>query len=122
MNNENITITLNLDEILLKVADDVITEILTLIGEGKNVHNQSLTPKKNGETPTFYDQGIMLGSIEARIVEGGVEIFVNESFRTKVMDYLKLRHDDWAILEESDFIIDFIDKRLQAYLDEKFPD
>ena len=121
-NEQEIVIKINLDEILTKVANDVITEILTLIGEGKNVHNQSLHPKKNGETPTFYDTGLMLNSIETRLVDGGVEIFVSNESRSQIMDYLNLRHEDWAILEESEYIINYADQRLQYYLDLKFPD
>lgn len=121
-NEQEIVIKLNLDEILTKVANDVITEILTLIGEGKNVANQSLHPKKNGETPVFFDTGLMLNSIETRLVDGGVEIFVSNEGRSQIMDYLNLRHDDWMILEESEYIINYADQRLQYYLDEKFPD
>lgn len=121
-NEQEIIIKINLDDILLKVANDVIEHILQLIDSGKNVYNESLHPKVNGQTPTFRVTHLMLNSIKPRLVDGGVEIFVDEGFRSQVMDYLKDMHDDWSILEESDYIINFIDQRLQHYLDLQFPD
>ena len=121
MSEQEIVIKINLDEILTKIADDVITEILTLIGDGKNSENKSLHPKKNGESPNFYNTGLMLNSIQTRIVDGGIEIFVSNEGRSQIMDFLNLRHSDWKILEESDYLTKFMDKRLQYYLDDMFP-
>lgn len=115
-------IVINLDEILGKVSTDVINEIRRLIDSGKNANNEDLTPKRNGEPPTFYDTGLMLNSIKYKLTDYGVEIFVDNGGRSLIMDYLNERHDDWQILVETDYITEFVDKRLQYYLDEQFPD
>ena len=119
---EEIIIKIDLDDILSKIATDVINEIRRLIDSGKNVGDESLTPKRNGEPPTFYDTGLMLNSITYKFIGGGIEIFVANEGRSLIMDYLNQRHDDWKILDETEYIIDFVDRRLQYYLDEQFPD
>lgn len=121
-NEQEIVITINLDEILGKVSTDVINEIKRLIDSGKNANNESLTPKRDGNPPTFYDTGLMLNSIKYKLTDYGVEIFVDNGGRSLIMDYLNERHDDWQILVETDYITEFIEQRLQYYLDEMFPD
>lgn len=120
--NEDIIIRIEIDEILSKIGQDVIDEIRRLINSGKNIDNEDLEPKSNDEIPTFYDTGTMLNSLLFIQTGPGFEIIISDDGRALISEYLKSHNSSWNILDNSDYIINFIDDRLQAYLDEMFND
>lgn len=114
-----VTIEIDLDEIIIKVVEDTINEIKRLISTGKNIHNNSLKPKKNGEVPTFYDTGRLLNSISYEFTNNGIEIYISDEGRVDILDYIQQKVS-WVILDDSDYIEKYMDKRLQYYLDSKY--
>ena len=116
----SLDINLDLDDILSKVSIDIINEIKRLIDSGKNVNNENLAPKVNGSTPTFHNTGLMLDSISYEITNEGINIFIDNSSRAKISEYLKQHDSTWNIIDTTKYIMEFADSRLQFYLDNEF--
>lgn len=105
-------------KILLQVGKDVIKEIKKLIKNGKNIFNEDLISKNNKEVPDFHDTGLLLKSLDCKVENDNLIIFVNNASRYKVLyDLQNRKGKNWVLIEYSDYIANFITKKYDKYLE-----
>lgn len=109
---------LDFEYIMNLVANDVVVEIKRLISQGKNTSNIGLKPKKDGSIPDFNDTGLLLDSMTYKIVENGFVIFIDNKDRENVMSFIN-RRANWTIFEPSEYLDDFISKKIDSYLQQQ---